>query len=55
MAVFWIILLVSFTYLATISIVVVGQEVHPLLAVVVLAITTYGAYKLFQARLTRLS
>ncbi len=54
MAVLWIVLLVSFTYLVTISIVVAGQEVHPLLAVAVLAVTIYGAYKLFQARLTRL-
>jgi len=54
MAALWIVVLVVCTYLVTISIVVIGQEVHPLLAIVVFAATVYGAYKLFQARLTRL-
>lgn len=54
MAAIWIVILVVCTYFITISIVVLGQEVHPLVAVVAFVATTYGAYKLFQARLTRL-
>lgn len=54
MAALWIIILVVCTYFITISIVVIGQEVHPLVAIVAFALAVYGAYKLFQARLTRL-
>ncbi len=54
MAALWIAVLIVSTYVITISIVVIGQEVHPLLGLVLFAGTGYGAYKLFQARLTRL-
>lgn len=54
MAVLWIVVLVACTYLITISIVVIGQEIHPVAAIVVFAAAVYGAYKLFQSRLTRL-
>lgn len=42
------------TYLISIAVVVVGQEVHVLAGVALFALVAYGAYKLFQARLTRL-
>ncbi len=54
MAALWIAVLVVSTYLITISIVVIGQEVHPLAGLALFVGTAYGAYKLFQARLTRL-
>jgi hypothetical protein len=54
MAAFWIAVLVVSTYVITISIVVIGQEVHPLAALGLFVGTLYGAYKLFQTRLTRL-
>lgn len=54
MAAIWILVLVTVTYLLTIAIVVIGQEVHPLLGVVLFGLSAYGAYKLFQMRMTRL-
>jgi len=54
MAALWILLLILVTYLLTITIVVVGQQVHLLAGIVLFAAALYGAYKLFQTRLTRL-
>ncbi|MFN4985171.1 MAG: hypothetical protein ACK5BQ_00535 [Ignavibacteria bacterium] len=54
MAALWILLLILVTYLLTISIVVVGQQVHLIAGIVFFAAALYGAFKLFQTRLTRL-
>lgn len=54
MAALWILVLIVATYLITISLVVVGQEVHFSVAILLFAAVAYGAYKLFQTRLTRL-
>lgn len=54
MAALWILLLVLVTYILTISIVVVGQQVHLIAGIALFAAALYGAYKLFQTRLTRL-
>lgn len=54
MAALWIVILIVATYLITISIVVIGQEVHVAAALALFVGVAYGAYKLFQARLTRL-
>jgi hypothetical protein len=54
MAALWILVLVLITYLLTISIVVVGQHVHLLAVIELFSASLYGAYKLFQTRLTRL-
>lgn len=54
MAALWILLLILVTYILTISIVVVGQQVHLIAGVVLFAASMYCAYKLFQTRLTRL-
>lgn len=54
MAALWILILILATYLITISLVVIGQEVHVTAAIALFVGVAYGAYKLFQARLTRL-
>jgi uncharacterized membrane protein len=54
MAAFWILLLVVATYLLTISIIVVGQQVGVLAGVIMFALSVFGAYRLFQRNLTRL-
>ncbi len=54
MAALWILILIVATYVITISLVVVGQEIHFAVALVLFVGVTYGAYKLFQTRLTRL-
>lgn len=54
MAALWILILVVTTYLLTIAIVVVGQQVHVIAGVALFAASLYGAYQLFQRRLTRL-
>ncbi len=54
MAALWILLLILVTYLLTISIVVVGQQVHLIAGIVLFAAALYGAFKLFKTRLTRL-
>lgn len=54
MAALWILILIVATYVITISLVVVGQEIHFAAALVLFVGVTYGAYKLFQTRLTRL-
>lgn len=54
MAALWILLLIVATYLITISLVVVGQEIHITVAIALFIGVAYGAYKLFQTRLTRL-
>ena len=48
MAALWILILIVATYVITISLVVVGQEIHFAVAVVLFAGVAYGAYKLFQ-------
>lgn len=54
MAALWILVLIVATYVITISLVVIGQQVHIAVAMLLFAGVAYGAYKLFQARLTRL-
>lgn len=54
MAALWILALILITYVVTIIVIYVGQEVHTLAAAVLLGVCGYSAYKLFQSRLTRL-
>ncbi|MEY3387116.1 MAG: hypothetical protein RIR53_1927 [Bacteroidota bacterium] len=54
MAALWILALVLATYFITIMVIYVGQEVHVLAGAALLAICGFGAFKLFQRRLTRL-
>jgi hypothetical protein len=54
MAALWILALILTTYMATILVIFVGQEVHVLAGAALLSICGYGAFKLFQRRLTRL-
>ncbi len=54
MAALWILILIVATYLITISLVVIGQEIHVTVALALFLGVAYGAYKLFQTRLTRL-
>lgn len=54
MAALWILVIAISTYIITISLVVLGQEVHPLLSVGIGALLIYGAAKLFTSRVTRL-
>lgn len=54
MAALWILALIGITYVVTIIVIYVGQEVHALAAAALLALCGYGAFKLFQSRLTRL-
>ena len=42
------------TYLIAITVVVVAQEVHLLAGIALFGLVGFGAFKLFQARLTRL-
>jgi hypothetical protein len=52
MAALWVLLIAVAAYIITITLVVIGQEVHPLLSVVLFLVVAYGAVKLFQARVT---
>ncbi len=54
MAAVWIILISAFAYIITIALVVIGEDVHPLIAVVLFAVIVFGAYKLFTSRVTRI-
>jgi hypothetical protein len=54
MSALWILAIASATYLLTISIIVVAQEVHWSVGAVLAALVGYGAFKLFQLRLTRI-
>ncbi|MBN9399205.1 MAG: hypothetical protein J0I17_03415 ['Candidatus Kapabacteria' thiocyanatum] len=54
MTAIWIALIAIVTYTVTIGLVVIGQEVHPVVAILLFALVSYGAFKLFQTRLTRL-
>lgn len=54
MAALWILALIFVTYVVTIVVIYVGQEVHTLAAAVLLAACGYAAFRLFQSRLTRL-
>lgn len=54
MAALIIIAITVATYLISISVVVIAQEVHLLAGAALFIVVGYGAFKLFQARLTRL-
>ena len=54
MAALWITLITVVTFLLTISLVVIGQEFHPLISIGLAAIIIWGAIKLFQKRVTRI-
>ena len=54
MAAFWILLITVSTFIITISLVVIGQEFHPLISVVLAAGLVYGGIRLFKARITRI-
>lgn len=54
MAALWILALIVVTYIVTIVVIYVGQEIHALAAALLLALCGYAAFKLFQSRLTRL-
>lgn len=54
MAAVWILLIAVATFLVTISLVVIGQETHPLISIVAFGALIYGAIRLFQMRVTRL-
>lgn len=54
MAALVIVLIAVVTYFLTIALVVVGEEVHPLVSAVLFGVVGYGAFRLFQSRLTRL-
>lgn len=54
MAAVWILLIAVVTFLITISLVVIGQETHPLISIVAFGVLIYGAIRLFQMRVTRL-
>lgn len=54
MAFLWIALIAVLTFVITISIVVIGEEFSPIVAALIFIAVGYGAYKLFQTRLTRL-
>lgn len=54
MAALWILVIAVTTYLVTISLVVLGQETHPLVSVVIAVAVAYGAVKLFTSRVTRI-
>lgn len=50
----WILVIAVVTFVVTISLVVVAQEVHIGVAALAFAAIIYGVYRLLQARLTRL-
>lgn len=54
MAIFWILLIAVAAFMSTIALVVIGQEVHPLVSVVLFVGLAYLAIKLFQSRVTRI-
>ena len=54
MATVWIFLIAVLTFFITISLVVIGQETHPVVSILLFAAVIFAAVKLFQARITRL-
>ena len=54
MAALWIIVITVITFLTTITLVVVGQEFHPAVSVVIAVGLIYAAVRLFKARVTRI-
>jgi hypothetical protein len=54
MAALWITLIAVATYMAIITLVVIGQEFSPWISVVAFIALVWGAIKLFQMRVTRL-
>lgn len=54
MALVWITVITVATFMFTISIVVIAQEVHPLAGFFAFAAIAFAAFKLFQHRFTRL-
>lgn len=43
------------TFVSTITLVVVGEETHPLLSIVLFVALVYGIFKFLTARLTKLN
>ncbi|MBI2793227.1 MAG: hypothetical protein HYX66_01085 [Ignavibacteria bacterium] len=54
MAAVWIFLLSVATFFVTIALIVVAQETHPLVSILIAGVVAFGAIKLFQARITRI-
>jgi len=54
MAALWIGLIATTVFLLTISLVVIGQEFHPLISVVLAAGLVYAGIRLFKTRITRI-
>lgn len=54
MAALIVLVIAAVTFILTISLVVIGQEIHPIAAIVLFAVLCYGAYWLFKQRLTKL-
>lgn len=54
MAVLWIILITVVAFISTITLVVIGQEFHPAVAIVLFIALVYGAIMLFKKRVTRI-
>ena len=54
MAALVVLVIAAITFIVTISIVVIGQEIHPLVAIGLFSALCYGSYMLFKKRLTKL-
>ena len=54
MAALWILLISIFTFMTTITLVVIGEEFSPWISIVIFIALVWGAIKLFQMRVTRL-
>lgn len=54
MASLWIGIIATTVFILTISLVVIGQEFHPLISIVLAAALVYAGIRLFKARITRI-
>lgn len=54
MAILWILLITVVAFLATITLVVIGQEFHPVVSIALFALLVYLAILLFKKRVTRI-
>lgn len=54
MAILWILVITVVAFIATITLVVIGQEFHPIASVVLFAGLVYLAIVLFKKRVTRI-
>lgn len=54
MALLWITLITMATFLLTITVVVISQELHPVAGFATFALVVWVAFKIFQNRFTRL-